>query len=157
MTLYGIDADKKARKFADAVFAASRRTFKQFGLADFSETSVELIGCESQYGAAAQQRESREVAMKIAVKHPDAAGVGILLKEMTGLGLATPPGLSGFAGGRPKPSPIVRLFSFALPKGALAIQVELEGVFIDCADPCGISHRSRSIDRPVPPSRPGSL
>ena len=152
MTLYGIDADKKARKFADAVFAASRRTFKQFGLADFSETSVELIGCESQYGAAAQQRESREVAMKIAVKHPDAAGVGILLKEMTGLGLATPPGLSGFAGGRPKPSPIVRLFSFALPKGALAIQVELEGVFIDCADPCGISHSSRSIDRPVPPS-----
>jgi hypothetical protein len=28
-----------------------------------------------------------------------------MLKESVGLGLATPPGLSGFAGARPKPSP----------------------------------------------------
>ncbi len=41
------------------------------------------------------------MAMKIAAKHPDMAGIGIMLKEAVGLGLATPPGLSGFAGSRP--------------------------------------------------------
>ena len=51
MTFYGVDADRKAQKLADAIFTASRRTFKQLGLPDFSETSVELIGAESQFGS----------------------------------------------------------------------------------------------------------
>ena len=112
LTFYGIDAGKKAQSLADAVFRGARNTFKQYGLADFSETSIELIGAESQYGEFSEVSDTREVAMKIAVKHPDAAGIGILLKEIVGLGLATPPGLSGFQGARAKPSPVVRLFSF---------------------------------------------
>ncbi len=128
MTFYGIDADRKARALGEAVFEASRNVFKAFGLADFSETSIELIGAESQYGSFAQVQGSREVAMKIAAKHPDAMGIGILLKEAVGLGLATPPGLSGFAGGRPKPSPVVRLFSFTLAKDKVAVRIMLNGV-----------------------------
>ena len=103
MTFYGFDADKKAHKLADAIFAASRSTLKKMGMSDYSETSVELIGAESQYGVNAAVASCRELSMKIAVKHADSAGIGILLKECVGLGLATPPGLSGFQGGRPKP------------------------------------------------------
>ena len=110
MTFYGIDADRKAQKLADAIFVAARRTLKHLGLPDFSETSVEILGAESQFGSAATVTNCREVVMKIAAKHPDAAGIGIMLKETVGLGLATPPGLSGFAGARPSPSPVVRLF-----------------------------------------------
>ena len=51
MTFYGIDADKKARALGEAIFEASRTVFKAFGLADFSETSIELLGTESHYGA----------------------------------------------------------------------------------------------------------
>ncbi len=127
MTFYGIDADKKARALGEAVFEASRNVFKAFGLADFSETSIELIGAESQYGHFAEVDSSREVAMKLAAKHPDAAGIGILLKEAVGLGLATPPGLSGFAGGRPKPSPVVRLFSFTMPRDKVPVRILVNG------------------------------
>ena len=84
MTFYGIDADKKARALGEAVFAAARNVFKAYGLADFSETSIELIGTESQYGAFSAVKGSREVAMKIAAKHPDMAGIGIMLKEAVG-------------------------------------------------------------------------
>ncbi|MDC0088448.1 DUF1446 domain-containing protein [Porticoccaceae bacterium] len=156
LTLYGIDASKKAEKLAAAIFAASRRTLKLNGLPDFSETSVEVIGAESQYGAAAQVGRYREVAVKVAAKHADAAGIGILLKEMTGLGLATPPGLCGFAGGRPKPSPIVRLFSFALSKGSVNIQVEFNGQLIDCPDSTGTVLDRARITRPAAPSRPSA-
>jgi len=79
MTFYGVDADKKANKLAAAIFAASRRTLKLHGLADYSETSVELIGAESQYGVNAAVANYRELSMKIAVKHADPAGIGILL------------------------------------------------------------------------------
>ncbi|MDB9969254.1 DUF1446 domain-containing protein [Porticoccaceae bacterium] len=157
LSLYGIDASKKAEKLAAAILAASLRTLNLYGLPDFSETSVEVIGAESQYGAAAQSGRYREVALKVAAKHSDAAGIGILLKEMTGLGLATPPGLCGFAGGRPKPSPIVRLFSFELPKGAVTPQVEINGLLLDCPDTQGTALDLRTLVRPAVPVAPSSM
>jgi len=70
---------------------------------------------------------SREVVLKIAAKHDMQAGCGALLKEISGLGLATPAGLSIFAGSRAKPSPVVRLFSFLLPKGEVSIEIDVDG------------------------------
>ncbi len=152
MTFYGIDADKKARALGEAVFEASRNVFKTFGLADFSETSIELIGAESQFGKFARAGGSREVAMKIAAKHPAAAGIGILLKEAVGLGLATPPGLSGFAGGRPRPSPVVRLFSFTVPRDSVAVRILLNGEEIPCDEAHGQPLDTVTIDRPAAPA-----
>jgi hypothetical protein len=154
MTFYGLDADRKAKKLANAIFAASRRTLNQFGMADFSETSVELIGTESQFGSNARVTDCRELVMKIAAKHPDAAGIGIMLKEAVGLGLATPPGLSGFAGARPSPSPVVRLFSFALPKGTAKIQVDIDGVVFDVPDTQGTALDDSALIRPDAPAPP---
>jgi hypothetical protein len=148
MTFYGIDADKKAHALGTAVFEAARNVFKAHGLADFSETSIELIGAESQFGAFAAITGSREVAMKIAAKHPDAMGIGILLKEAVGLGLATPPGLSGFAGGRPKPSPVVRLFSFTIPKDTVSVKILENGNELSCDDTHGEAFNVAGISRP---------
>ena len=155
MTFYGVDAEKKAQSLAQAIFRASRNTFKQMGLADFSETSIELIGAESQYGEFAEKNNVRELAMKIAAKHPDAMGIGIMLREATGLGLATPPGLCGFQGGRPKPSPVVRLFSFELDKNSLSISIDMgdEEVKLKQAH---IPAKPQSIDRPSWPELPES-
>lgn len=127
MSYYGIDASRKAERFAQTVYKRARRTLRGLNLADFTEISTEVIGAESQYGGARRIEVAREVAVKIAAKHPDAIGIGILLKEATGLGLAAPPGLSGFAGGRPKPTPVARLFSFTLPKKAVSVTVDAGG------------------------------
>ena len=154
MTFYGVDADRKAQKLADAIFTASRRTLTHLGLPDYSETSVELIGAESQFGANAQITQCRELVLKIAAKHPDAAGIGIMLKEAVGLGLATPPGLSGFAGARPSPSPVVRLFSFALPKGTAEIEVEIDGVSHQVPDSPGQPFSPQDLQRPTVPATP---
>ena len=151
LTFYGVDADRKARTLAEAIFKASRKIFNTYGLADFSETSIELIGAESQYGNFSRVTECREVAMKIAVKHPDAMGIGIMLKECVGLGLATPPGLSGFQGGRPKASPVVRLFSFVLEKNKIAISVEVGDKTLEVVDEPGEAMDINAIVRPVEP------
>jgi hypothetical protein len=145
---------KKLKKLAEAVFKAARRTCQSLGLPDYSDTSVELIGAESQYGSNAALTEVREVSMKIAAKHAHSAGISILLKETVGLGLATPPGLSGFQGGRPKPSPVVRLFSFLLPKHCVTATLEIDGHRINCPDSEGIVFDRDNIDRPVPPAVP---
>jgi len=59
--------------------------------------------------------------------------------------------LSGFAGARPKPSPVVRLFSFALLKGTIKIQIEMDGTYIDCPDTLGTALKRDLINRPQAP------
>ncbi len=151
MSFYGIDASRKAARFSEAVFKRARRTLRGLNLPDFTETSVEVIGAESQYGDFARVEVAREVGVKIAVKHPEAIGIGILLKEATGLGLATPPGLSGFAGGRPRPTPVARLFSFAIPKKAVSIAVDVDGKTTAFADMGGQHFDPSFLVRPDVP------
>lgn len=151
MSFYGVDASRKAARFAEVVYKRARRTLRGLNLPDFTETSVEVIGAESQFGAFARVEVTREVVVKIAAKHPDAAGIGILLKEATGLGLATPPGLSGFAGGRPKPTPVARLFSFALPKGNVSVSIDVEGKKSGFADASGKRFDAAALARPEEP------
>ncbi|MEP4487106.1 MAG: acyclic terpene utilization AtuA family protein [Halioglobus sp.] len=152
MSFYGIDADRKARALGIAVLEASRNVFKSVGLADFSETSIEVLGSESQYGSFSDVESSREVVLKLAAKHPDAAGIGILLKEAVGLGLATPPGLSGFAGSRPRPSPVVRLFSCTVDKSTVSVAVECEDKNLTCDEVHGDRFDTARLSRPTDPS-----
>ncbi|NQU63401.1 MAG: acyclic terpene utilization AtuA family protein, partial [SAR324 cluster bacterium] len=155
VTMYGRDSERKGKIFAASVFARSRKMFEFLGMPDFSETFVEVIGTETHYGAARQVGLVREVDVKIAAKHESAMGVGILLKEAAGAGLAAPPGLSGFAGARPKPSPVVRLFSMIIPKDQVNIVVEVEGEALPCDDTPGKPFDCNTLERiPLPEMPP---
>lgn len=150
---YGADAEDAARRFADGVTARTATALADAGDAPLGAVSIELLGAESHYGAARRTAPAREVALKIAAKHPSKAGVTRFLRELSGFGLATPPGLTGFAATRPKPSPVVRLFSFLVAKTEIAAVIDLEGTVVEAASgPPG-----RSLDpptRPVPPPVP---
>jgi hypothetical protein len=122
---YGFDADRKARAFAEAALARASARLAHYRLGDFSETCIELLGDGSYFGRPPAAAGSREVAVKIAARHADSKALAILLREITGLALGGPPGLTGFAGGRPKPSPVVRLFSFTVPNAEVEARVEL--------------------------------
>ena len=150
-TMYGRDADIKAEKLAESVFTRSRMMLAKLGLPDFSETSYEVIGAESHYGPARQVGRVREVDVKIAAKHASPRGIGVLLKEMIGMALTAPPGLTGFAGARPKPSPVVRLFSMIVPKEEIEIQVEVEGDVVPCGDIVGEIFDPAAYARPAIP------
>ena len=134
-TMVGRDARRKAEHLAEGILARTASMLERAGLAPLSESSVEILGVESHFGVGASGVAPREVDLKIAAKHPSARGIGVFLKEMVGLALTAPPGLTGFAGARPKPSPVVRLFAFLLPRDAIAITVELEGAPVPFSPP----------------------
>ncbi len=154
VSFYGFDAARKAQKFCDNVLVRANNILRGHNLGDYSETSIEIIGAGSQFGDFAPSREPREVVAKIAAKHSEAAAIGILLRELTGLGLATPPGLSGFSGARAKPSPVVRLFSYLTPKKALPVEIDVDGKTIAFQDADGVTFDSSAIQRPQPPQAP---
>ena len=123
---YGSDATDKANAFAKAAISRSRYSLEKKNLEPFIEESVEIIGSGSQFGTQKNSQDSNEVFAKIAVKHESPKGVGIFLKDATGLGLSSPPGLSGFAGARPKPSPILSLFSFLYKKENISFTLQYD-------------------------------
>lgn len=134
-TMLGRDAPRKAQLLADAMLGRTASALSDRGLAPLTEASVEIIGVESHYGAGARSLGVREVDFKIAARHPSAAGLGIFLKEMVGLALTAPPGLTGFAGARPKATPVVRLFSCLLAKSAVTVTLEIDGQPLTYAEP----------------------
>ncbi|MDE4140378.1 MULTISPECIES: acyclic terpene utilization AtuA family protein [Rhodobacterales] len=147
-TFYGLEAEEKAQAFADAALARTRAALTRMNAPDFTDVSVELIGAESQFGAMRQSAPAREVAAKIAVRHIDARAIGLFMKEATGLGLATPPGLSGFAGTRPRPSPVLALFSYLTPKDQVSVTLR---------DGAGEIEIPAAAPQPVDPPRRSAL
>ena len=148
----GIDAAKKARVYGEAIFERSKMIMRMMNIADFDETSIEIIGDNSQYSNKSSNINNREVVLKFAAKHQDIRAVGIMLKESVGLGLATPPGLSGFVGGRPKPSPIVRLFSFLIDKDQIKVTIDNGASQYEIKSASSKEFNLNSIKKPTAPN-----
>lgn len=123
LSIIGIDAERKARRTAEAILERTREIFRRRNIADYRRTDVEILGAEAVYGPHGRAGGAREVVMKLGVEHEDAAALGIFAREIAPAGTSFSPGTTGFAGGRPKPTPIVRLFSFLLGKERLPAPV----------------------------------
>ena len=68
----------------------------------------------------------REVAMWMSVKHKEKKALDIWAREIASAGTGMAPGLSALVGGRPKPSPCLKLFSFLYPKSMLPATIQLD-------------------------------
>lgn len=133
----GRDAARKARRQGEAVLSKTRRLLQQLGLGDYSSTALQLVGAEALYGEHASPgvAQAREMVLRLAVQHPQRLGVELFSKEFVGAALSMAPGLTGLAPGRPKVTPVVRLFSFLIDKQQVPVQVEVDGEPVPLACP----------------------
>lgn len=120
----GTNASQRARSFGESAVARARAKLTAMKAPDFDEVLIEVVGDGSHFGAYSLESETREVAIKVAAKHQDKRALMLLLKELSGVGLAAPAGLAGFAGTRPKPSPVIRLFSFLRDRDAVRVELD---------------------------------
>ena len=127
MMIGGRDAVKKAEAVAAAILKRTRRLFAERGLADYTRTDVEVLGSEANWGANSRARTTREVILKLSVHHADKQALEIFGREFIPPATAMAQGITGFSGGRPSPTPLVRLFSCLVPKTSLEIGVEVGG------------------------------
>ena len=137
LVIVGIDAAAKARRTAQAILERTRGILGQLGLPDYTATHVELLGCESLYGAQARTAQSREVMLRLVVDHPSKAALEIFAREVAPSGTSWSPGTTMPAGGRPSPSPLVKPFSFLLDKALVDMRVRIDGQTIEVRAPAG--------------------
>ena len=148
ITIRGIDAEGKARKTVEAVLKRARRMLAEQSMPDFMEVSMDFIGAESEYGPHSRASNVREVWGRLAAKHSSAEALNLLLREMTSTGTSMSPGTTGAGGGRPKPSPVVRLFSFLVDKGSVLPTVHLAGESWPVPFTAGETFDVESVERP---------
>lgn len=127
VTIAGRDAAAKAQATGAAIFARVRRLLAERKLGDFSETSLEVLGTEATYGAAAGDSAAREVVLKIGARHADEKALEILAREIAPAASSMAQGLTGFFAGRPGVQPVMRLFSYLWPKAKVMPRVAIDG------------------------------
>lgn len=126
LTIIGIDAAKKAQRTAEAILERTRALFRGRNVGDYAETHIEILGAEAQYGPYSRTQDAREVVMKLSVRHKDQRALDVFSREISPAGTSWSPGTTGnFGGGRPTPSPVIRLFSFLIDKGAVTPRVRI--------------------------------
>lgn len=121
--LAGIDANQKAQKVSTAILRKVSSMLAEKGMADFSQTHVELLGTEATYGANTRIQSAREVIVKIAASHQDKKALVLFSREIAQAATGMAPGITGIVGGRPKVSPIIRLFSCLVPKSSVTVSM----------------------------------
>lgn len=124
MMIGGVDAVRKAEAVAAAILKRTRALMAKRGLADYTRTDVEILGAEANWGANSRRRDAREVIMKLAVQHADSKALDVFGREFIPPATSMVQGITGFSGGRPSPTPLVRLFSCLVAKDQLPIEVD---------------------------------
>ena len=123
----GRDAARKAQRVGEAILARCTRLLAERGIGPFGETSLEVLGAESTYGPHSRAQGAREVVLKVAARHADKAALELLARELAPTASSMAQGITGFAGGRPSPSPVVRLFSCLVERSRVTARVSLDG------------------------------
>lgn len=93
----------------------------------FDQVLTEYVGANATHGALAGQPspDLPEVQLRVGVRGPDKQAVERFTKEIAPLILTGPPGVTGFAGGRPKVEEIVAYWPALIPKTEITPRVEV--------------------------------
>ncbi|HFF5260446.1 TPA: acyclic terpene utilization AtuA family protein, partial [Acinetobacter baumannii] len=135
----GREAPQKAQVIADAILTKCERVLAMRSVPPFSEKSVEILGIESTYGDHAKTLNSREVVVKIAVKHMFKEACMFFASEIAQASTGMAPALAGIVGGRPKASPVIKLFSFLIDKNQVNVEIDFDGQRYPIEIPQGVS------------------
>ncbi|MEE9161334.1 MAG: acyclic terpene utilization AtuA family protein [Candidatus Neomarinimicrobiota bacterium] len=132
LTISGPDAEAKAQRVADIVWARLRSAG-----CDFDETITETIGAASPQGARQGEQDPAantafhnvgSLVLVLGVKDTDRAKVERFGKELAPVITSGPPGITGFAGGRPKPNEVIAFWPALISKSAVTARVAVEEV-----------------------------
>jgi hypothetical protein len=120
VSIVGPNAVRKAERTGEALLARARMLFRERNIGDFTATYLEVLGSESAYGPFARARATREVLMRLVVDHKERAAIDIFARELGSVGLSFAQGTTGIFSGRPKATPVVKLFTCFVDKAWLA-------------------------------------
>ena len=122
----GMNAVQKAERQAAAMIKRTETIFAERNMGAYRDTLVECMGAESAYGPHSRSRDTREVACKISLEHENPEALQIFSNEVYAPTTSMSPGTTGWFAGKPSVDPVVKLFSFLIPKNEVAYTATLD-------------------------------
>ena len=114
LTVAGPDAVDKAQLCADVVFERLAYDDVRF---EPDEVTVEMLGTDVCHaGIAVAPTDPAEVVLRIGVRSPDKKKCDRFGMEIVPLVTSGPPGVTGFAGGRPKAQEVINYWPALISK-----------------------------------------
>jgi len=118
----------EALEKAQAADRIVRTRLADLGLS-FDEIHTEFVGASACHGPLAHpQGELNEVTLRIGVRGSRYQDVDRFGRELAPLVLTGPPGVTGFAGGRPRPSDVVAYWPALIPKAEVHPEIIVESL-----------------------------
>ena len=122
LAVVGRDAEAKARAAGRVILDRVRRA--GYSLAD---TLVECLGAgDVASGVVRPESPPFEVVLRVTVRDPERAAVERFCRELAPLVTAGPPGIVGYAAGRPSPRPAFGYWPALVPRELAEANVRLE-------------------------------
>jgi Acyclic terpene utilisation family protein AtuA len=146
LVIIGIDAVAKAQRTAQAVIDRCNAIYERLGFVTFTEHSTSILGAESLYGAHSKTSATREVWLRINVRHTKKEALEIFAKEIAPAGTSWAPGTTGPALARPAVAPAIEQLSFLVQKSLV-----IPTLVIDDA-PISMEHLIATSSPTVPPA-----
>lgn len=126
LTVAGPDAVEKAKLCANIVFDRVALDGVKFAP---QERFVEIVGTNVCHAGIAQPpEEPAEVILRVGAKGPDKNKLNRLGMEIVPLVTSGPPGVTGFAGGRPKATDIISYWPALMSKDNVTCSVSVEEI-----------------------------
>jgi hypothetical protein len=125
LTVSGPDALEKARLCADIVFG--RLELDGVTFTD-DEKVVEYVGSGVCHEGVVETVDPPEIVLRLGVKSTDKTKVNRFGMEIVPLVTSGPPGVTGFAGGRPKATEIISYWPALLHKDKVRTETRVEAV-----------------------------
>lgn len=88
---------------------------------------AEYVGSDACFGSLGGDVEPDEVVLRVSARSPDRETCDRLGRELVGLILTGPPGATGYAAGRPRPSEVFGIWSGAVARSEVEPRVEVLG------------------------------
>ncbi len=122
LTISGPRALDKAKKVAEIIWERLRRE-----CCEYEDTLTEYLGVDTCHpGIGVHSGQVNEVVLRLAVRDRNRKKVDRFGKELAPVITNGPPGITGFAGGRPKAQEIVAYWPALIPKSLVRTKVTVE-------------------------------
>lgn len=122
LTIFGRDAVEKARRCGEIIFERLR----QAGY-EYPRKNIECLGANACAPGVLPEPALLETVLRVSAAHPDKAAIERFAREIAPLVTSGPQGTTGYAGGRPKPTPVFGYWPCLIARDRVWISVKLIG------------------------------
>lgn len=120
LTIFGRDAVEKARRCGEIIFERLR----QAGY-EYSRKNIECLGANACAPGVLPEPALLETVLRVSAAHPDKSAIERFAKEIAPLVTSGPQGTTGYAGGRPKPTPVFGYWPCLIGRERVEVKAEM--------------------------------